>query len=204
MRKCFVLMAVFALTAAPVRGQGLEFSGGVNISELSGDAIQAARNVGMNFGLDLVIPVGPLGLNLGADWSQKGMERAAAGATSASIVDLSYIELPLHFRFPLIGAGPIRLNMILGPTLGINLGCDITVGGGGVEECASSVEGFDPKKMDWAGAAGLGLSFSLGGLAYAGVDLKYALGFTSISETAAETLKNRTFTRSSHLGFDLF
>jgi hypothetical protein len=178
MRKCFVLMAVFAFAATPVRGQGLEFSSGINISELSGDAIQtAARDVGMNFGVGLVIPIGPLGLNLGADWSQRGVERAAAGAGSASIIDLSYIELPLHFRFPLIGAGPIRLNMILGPTLGINLGCDITVGGGGAEECAAAVDGFD---------------------------LKYALGFTSVSETTGDTLKNRIFTLQSHLGFDLF
>ncbi len=95
--------------------------------------------------------------------------------------------------------------MILGPTIGINLGCDISVNGGAISDCADNLtEGFDPKKLDWAGAAGLGLSFSLGGIAYAGVDLKYSLGLTSISESASEQLKNRTFTLQSHLGFDLF
>ncbi len=75
MRRAFALVALFALTAVPVRGQGLEFSGGVNISELSGDAVREARNIGMNFGIDLVIPVGPVGLNLGADWSQRVSKR---------------------------------------------------------------------------------------------------------------------------------
>ncbi|MDA0327551.1 MAG: hypothetical protein O2958_00865 [Gemmatimonadetes bacterium] len=69
-RNVFVLATMMAFATAPVQAQGLEFSGGVNFSELSGAAIEnAARNVGMTFGIDFVIPIGPLGLNLGADWS---------------------------------------------------------------------------------------------------------------------------------------
>ena len=77
----------------------------MNFSKLSGDDIQnAARNAGMNFAVDLVIPMGPVGLNLGAGWSQKGVEDALR------VIDLSYIEVPLHIRFPLIGAGPVGLE----------------------------------------------------------------------------------------------
>jgi Outer membrane protein beta-barrel domain len=203
MRRSFAVVALLAVTAVPVRAQGLEFSGGVNFSELSGDAIRsAARNLGMNFGVDFVIPIGPLGLNLGADWSQKGAEETVANVTS--VIDLSYIELPLHFRFPLIGAGPIRLNMVLGPTLGINTGCEIKADQAAASACADAVNGFDVKSIEWSGVAGMGLSFRLGGLAYAGVDLTYALGLTSMNDVATAALKNRTFSLKSHFGFDVF
>jgi hypothetical protein len=63
---------IMALTALPVQAQ-LEFSGGMNLSQLSGalngaDLQGAANQAGMVFGFDLVIPMGGLGLNLGADW----------------------------------------------------------------------------------------------------------------------------------------
>ncbi len=61
MKRLFVLLAVFSLSAAPAHAQGLEFSGGVNFSKLSRKGVEdAARRVGMNFGVDFVIPVGPL------------------------------------------------------------------------------------------------------------------------------------------------
>ena len=41
-------------------------------------------------------------------------------------------------------------------------------------------------------------------LAYAGVDLGYTLGLSSLDEAASQALKNRTFTLKSHIGFDIF
>jgi len=202
MKKTLLLAALVAVSAAPVQAQGLEFSGGVNFAKLSGSDIQnAAQNLGMNFGLDLVIPVGPIGLNIGGGWSQKGAE--VAEAASSTLLDLSYIEIPVHLRLPLVGAGPIRLNLILGPTIGINTGCELTLDSGTAQACADAADGFDVNKLDWSGAAGLGVSFRLGGLAYAGADLKYALGFTSIDQ-GAQDLKNKAFTLEGHFGFDVF
>lgn len=171
---------------------------------MSGQAIgNAASTVGMSFGLDLVLPLGPIGLNLGADWSQKGVEGLIGDAQSTSIIDLTYIELPIHLRFPLVGAGPVRLNLVLGPTIGINTGCDIKVDQAATQACSDLVGGFSAKDLDWSGAAGLGVSFRLGGLAYMGADLKYTLGLTSISEQVADDIKNRAFALQAHLGFDV-
>lgn len=202
-RKSFVLLALIALSAAPVRAQGLEFSGGVNLSTLSGDGItDAARNLGMNIAVGVVIPVGPIGVNLGGAFSQKGAEQIVDGVTE--VVDLSYIELPFHARLPLIGAGPIRLNLVLGPTLGINTGCEISDDVNAVRDCAD-LGGINVRSMDWSGTGGLGLSFRVGGLAYAGVDLKYTMGFTDVEDTALfDTYKNRAFTLQGHFGFDVF
>lgn len=204
MKRLSAILAVLAVTAVPLHAQGIELSGGVNFSKLSSDGIQnAARNAGMNFGLDLVIPVGPLGLNLGADWSQEGVEQSVAN--SLSVLDLSYIELPLHVRFPLVGAGPVRLNLVMGPTLGINTGCKVVIDTNAAEACADLAQGaFDPQKLEWAGTGGLGVSFMLGGLAYAGLDLKYTMGLSNVSEGSSLDAKNRTFSLSSHVGFDIF
>lgn len=196
---CFALLCV----AAPVRGQGIELSGGVNFAKLSSDAVQdAARNVGMNFGIDFILPTGPIGLGLGLDFAQKGVE--TADQASSVLVDLSYVEIPVNLRLPLVGAGPVRLNVILGPRIGINTGCEIKVDQGSFEDCAASAEGFTVNDLDWSGTGGLGVSFSLGGLAYAGADLTYVYGFSDVSEEMAQELKNRAFTLQGHVGFDIF
>jgi hypothetical protein len=199
----FALVLALAVTAVPAHGQGLELSGGVNFSKLSGDAVQAARNTGLNFGLDFVIPVGPIGLNLGAGWSQKGAEETVQN--SVNVIDLSYVEVPVHVRLPLAGAGPVRLNLVLGPTIGINTGCEIKVDAAAAQDCADVAQGgFDAEKIEWAGTGGLGVSFSLGGLAYAGVDLQYTLGLSNVSEGSSLDAKSRTFSLSSHFGVDVF
>lgn len=203
MKSMFAIIVAAGLSAAPLHAQGLEFSGGVNFSNLSGDAVDAAVEAGMNFGLDFVVPVGPIGLNLGAGWSQKGAEEQIGNAVS--VIDLSYVEIPVHLRFPLVGAGPIRLNLVLGPTVGINTGCEVRVDAAAAEACADLAQGaFEAESLEWAGVGGLGLSFGLGGLAYAGVDLKYSLGLSNVSEGSSLDAKNRTFELSTHLGFDIF
>ena len=130
------LGAAVVLTAAmsmPIQAQGIEFSGGVNFAKLSSDAIQnAVQNVGMNFGIDFIIPTGPVGLGLGFDWAQKGVE-TSDGLVGSTLIDLSYIEIPINLRFPLIGAGPVRLNLVAGPRIGINTGCEIKVDQGALE-----------------------------------------------------------------------
>lgn len=204
-RKSFVLLALLALSAAPVRAQGLEFSAGVNMARLSGaGVVEAARNLGMNIGLDLVIPIGPIGINIGGDFAQMSSDRMVA--SEAQIVDLSYIQLPLHVRLPLVGAGPLRLNVVLGPTLGINTGCEITTDVAGVRDCADiGLGGIDARKLDWSGTGGLGLSFRIGGLAYAGVDLLGTFGLTDIEDSAVQDgLKNTAFKLQGHFGFDVF
>ena len=200
MKKMFATTLLLAAIAPPLQAQGLEFSGGVTFSKLSGEAIQdAAQSAGVSFGVDFVIPLGPVALNLGADWSKKGLEDAV------SAYDVSYIELPLHVRFPLVGAGPVRLCLIHGPTIGINTGCEVSVDGAAAENCADLVQDpFDPEKIEWAGTGGLGVSFGLGGLAYAGVELKYSVGLSNVSEGSTLAAKNRTFVLTTHLGFDIF
>ena len=213
MKTLRVVAVIMALTALPVEGQ-LEFSGGMNLSDLSGalggtDIDGIGNRAGMIFGIDLVLPLGGLGLNLGADWAQRGVNDFITDPVTsedvAVLLDLRYIEVPLHIRVPVASAGPVSLNLVLGPTFGFQIGCDVAAAGvSAAEKCADFANGPDFKKTDIGGTAGLGLSFGLGGILYAGFDVRVTTGMTSISNISANSLKNRTFTAQTHIGFAIF
>ena len=211
--KTFRLMAmIMALTALPVQAQ-LEFSGGMNLSQLSGalngaDLQGAANQAGMVFGIDLVIPMGGLGLNLGVDWSQKGVEDIFTDPGTQQevlrLIDLEYIEVPIHVRIPVVSAGPATIHLVLGPTFGFRIGCDVTEGLAVTQKCADLANGPDFKKTDIGGTGGLGISFGLGGILYAGFDVRYTTGMTSINNISTDALKNRTLTIQTHIGLGIF
>ena len=211
MKTLRLVAIIVALTALPVEGQ-LEFSGGMNLSQLSGalagsDLQGAANQAGMVFGMDVVIPMGGMGLNLGIDWSQKGVEDVLNPATQQEVlrlIDLDYIELPVHVRVPVVSAGAATINLVLGPTLGFRIGCDVTEGLAAAQKCGQVANGPSFKKTDIGGTAGLGISFALSGIVYAGFDVRYTTGMTSINTISADALKNRTLSIQTHLGLAIF
>ena len=211
MKTLRLVAIIVALTALPVEGQ-LEFSGGMNLSQLSGalagsDLQGAANQAGMVFGMDVVIPMGGMGLNLGIDWSQKGVEDVLNPATQQEVlrlIDLDYIELPVHVRVPVVSAGAATINLVLGPTLGFRIGCDVTEGLAAAQKCGQVANGPSFKKTDIGGTAGLGISFALSGIVYAGFDVRYTTGMTSINTISADALKNQTLSIQTHLGLAIF
>ena len=212
MKTLRLVAMIMALTALPIEGQ-LEFSGGMNLSDLTAslsgsDTGNLSNRAGMIFGADLVLPLGGMGLNLGADWSQKGVEDLLTDPGTQQellvLLDLQYIEVPLHIRVPVVSTGPVSLNLVLGPTFGFQIGCDVSDGLSAAQKCADATNGPDLKKTDIGGTAGLGISFGLGGIVYAGFDVRVTTGMTSISNVSANSLKNRTFTAQTHIGFGIF
>ena len=211
MKTLRLVATILALTALPVEGQ-LEFSAGMNLSELNGalggsDLEDAANRARMIFGFDLVLPLGGLGLNLGADWSQKGVKDIVTDPATLEAVrrriDLNYIEVPLHLRLPVVSSGPATINLVLGPTFAFKIGCDVK-SASVAQDCANILNGPDFKDLDMGGTAGLGVSFGLGGIVYAGFDVRYTTGLTSINNISADSLKNRTLSLQTHFGLDIF
>ncbi len=211
MKTLRLVAMIVALTALPVEGQ-LEFSGGMNLSQLSGalggsDLQNTGNRAGMVFGLDVIVPIGGLGLNLGADWSQTGVEDVVpdqANQPVARLIDLQYIAIPLHVRVPVVSAGPTTINLVLGPTFGFRTGCSVKEGTAAIQKCGQLANGPDFSKTDIGGTAGLGISFSLGGILYAGFDVRYTTGMTSINNVSTDSLKDRTLTLQTHVGIDIF
>ncbi len=211
MKTLRLLAVIMALTALPVQGQ-LEFSAGMNLSDLTGslggtDLDNLANRTGKVLGVDLVLPMGGLGLNLGVDWTQKGQDFLKDPGTAqevAALLDLRYIELPLHLRVPVVSTGPVSLNLVFGPTFGFQIGCEVAIDLDAAQDCADATTVPDLKKTDIGGTVGLGLSFGLGGIVYAGFDVRVTTGMTSISNVSTNSLKNRTFTAQTHIGFGIF
>ncbi len=212
MKTLHLVAMIVALTALPVEGQ-LEVSGGMNLSQLSGalggsDLQGAANQAGMVFGIDLIVPMGGWGLNLGADWSQKGVEDILTDpATQQEVVrliDLDYIEVPVHVRMPLVSAGAATIHLVLGPTFGFRIGCDLTEGLSAAQKCDQLANGPSFKQTDIGGTAGLGISFALGRIFYTGFDVRYTTGMTSINKISGDALKNRTLSVQTHLGLAIF
>ena len=211
MKTLRLLAMIMALTALPVQGQ-LEFSAGMNLSDLTGslggtELGNLANRTGRVLGVDLILPMGGLGLNLGVDWTQKGQDFLKDPGTAqevAALLDLRYIEIPLHLRVPVVSTGPVSLNLVLGPTFGFQIGCEVASDLTAAQECADLAGAPDLKKADIGGTAGLGISFGLGGIVYAGFDVRVTTGLTSISNISANSLRNRTFTAQTHIGFGIF
>ena len=211
MKTLRLVAIIVALTALPVQGQ-LEFSGGMNLPQLSGalggtNLQNTGNRAGMVFGLDVIVPIGGLGLNLGADWSQTGVEDVVpdqANQPVARLIDLQYIAIPLHVRVPVVSAGPTTINLVLGPTFGFRIGCNVKEGTAAVQKCGQAPNGPDFSKTDIGGTGGLGISFSLGRILYAGFDVRYTTGMTSINNVSTDSLKDRTLTLQTHVGIDIF
>jgi len=184
----------------------------MNLSDLTGslggsDLENLSNRAGKVFGVDLILPIGGLGLNLGVDWAQKGQDFLKDPGTAqeaVALLDLRYIEVPLHLRVPVVSAGPVSLNLVLGPTFGFQIGCEVASDLTAAQECADLDGAPDLKKTDIGGTAGLGISFGLGGIVYAGFDVRVTTGLTSISNISANSLRNRTFTAQTHIGFGIF
>ena len=211
MKTLRLVAMIMALTALPVEGQ-LEFSAGMNLSDLTGslggtELDNLANRTGKVLGVDLILPMGGLGLNLGVDWTQKGQDFLKDPGTAqevAALLDLRYIELPLHLRVPVVSTGPVSLNLVLGPTFGFQIGCEVAIDLDAAQDCADATTLPDLKKTDIGATAGLGISFGLGGIVYAGFDVRVTSGMTSISNVSTNSLKNRTFTAQTHIGFAIF
>ncbi len=212
MKTLRLVAMLLALTALPVEGQ-LEFSAGMNLSDLTGslggsDLENLGNRAGKVFGLDLVLPMGGLGLNLGIDWTEKGVQDfltdPGTAQEVAALLDLRYIEVPIHLRVPVVSTGPVSLNLVIGPTFGIRIGCELAADLEAAQDCADLANGPDLKNTDIGGTAGLGISFGLGGILYAGFDVRVTTGLTSISNVSANSLRNRTFTAQTHIGFGIF
>ena len=105
---------------------------------------------------------------------------------------------------PIVSGGPATINLVLGPTFGFRIGCEVAEGLSAAQKCGQAANGPRLNKTDIGGTAGLGISFGLGGLLYAGFDVRYTTGMTSINKVSTDSLKDRTLTLQTHLGFDLF
>jgi len=143
---------------------------GLNFARLSGDSTSGTKQrIGFVGGATLNLPISP-------NWafapelvySQKGVK--ASDTDFNATIKLSYIELPVLFRYDFGTAGGVRPFLLAGPALALKTGCSFEVESGGVSlsgGCDSADDGTGEttsfKSFDVGAMFGGGLSFDVGG-----------------------------------------
>ncbi|MDH5760439.1 MAG: PorT family protein [Gemmatimonadota bacterium] len=197
MKRIFVLPVVLLLAALPLQAQSLMFRGGVNVSTLSGDAVtNAASENGLNYGLGLVIPLGSVDLDLGLSFTEKGGQ--TTDGLGAATWYLDYVEIPILVRLGPDMPGPLGVHLLVGPTLGFESDCQVSLTGSTTATPCSGAN-FDVKKADWGAAGGAGAEFSAGTMTL-GLDVFYDLGLLTIDNSGTSDIKNRAWTVRGGIG----
>jgi hypothetical protein len=183
-RGFFVALALAAWTAPGAESQTtLGVRGGVSVTSVSLDideTFDESNRTGFAGGVFLDIGgSSPLGIQVGAQYTQKGTELDFGDAVEEFSLD--YLEIPVVLKLG-IPLGPVKPSVFGGAALGFNTSCE-----------ADDDEVCDElSSQDWSGVFGADLAVYLGGVSL-WVDGRYHVGLSDISGDLefVEDLKNQ-------------
>jgi hypothetical protein len=173
--------------------QRLGIVGGGTFSQLRGlDDVRTETRTGTMFGVSLAVPLGdrwtfqPEGLFI-----NKGSKFPLGGGGRRDI-RLDYLEVPLLVRREIGESGVLRPHLYAGPSVSVNVGCDITLTGGGIPNSSSNCgrDNFDPETFDWGAVLGTGVDLHVGGLGVTG-GMRYGFGLANVSKDTDDQFIDR-------------
>ena len=170
------VVAVFAL-AGQATAQDMPMRvgviGGVNFADLTGDNVD---DTDLKTGFDVgVLAQFPLGMVLTFQPEVHYTQKGATDAASDEDFELTYIDIPLLLRAGTMLAEGLDVDLLIGPSISINVGCDAAG-----TDCGDTLLG-DPESTDFGLVLGAGFSWAMG----AGdllVDGRFTMGFSDIWE----------------------
>lgn len=122
-----VLSAAASIAGAQVLSPRMGITAGVNQSRIAGTAVDVSNHTGAAVGAYLVVPsASGWSIQAGAIWTQKGWKREEPGTRDLSVVDLTYLQLPLLARYDFAPAGRFGAMVFGGPGLGFRSGCALS------------------------------------------------------------------------------
>lgn len=211
-RKVALALAAVAAVSASAEAQmtngmrtvSFGIMGGVNFANVMGDDAEDTGNrTGVNIGAYVDLPVGgPVSIRPELLYS---MEGASADDLDAKI-ELNYIRVPVLVRFTGGTPGGTRPFFAIGPSFGIQVGCELSAEDGGVSgsiDCDEltdepKIEFPEKKTFDISGKAEAGLDFAVGERVFT-AGASYSHGFTKLFEDL--DIKNRVFAVFFGFGF---
>jgi hypothetical protein len=183
-----------AQAAAPVAPRfrfgitaGLNFA---NMSELD----DSDMRTGFIIGGHLVMPFGPtFAFQPEVLYSQKGAKGTTVDEESGEEIDIElkhdYVEIPLLLRMTIVPAsGGVRPYLLLGPSIGLSMSCEIEGEANGVSVGIDCDELVEPSSVDVGAALGGGIEFPVGTRAMS-LGVRYTLGLSEVFEE--DESKNR-------------
>lgn len=186
--------ALLMMPSTAVHAQRLGIVAGGTFSQLRGiGEVKAKNRNGTMFGLSLTLPAGSsVAIQPELLFVNKGSEFDISGGGTRN-VKLDYLEIPLLLRFDKGAGSAIGPHFYVGPSVGYNLDCSVTLSGGGIPNTSSDCKNdnfFEPKSLDWGAIVGAGLDLSLGGIGVTG-GARYGIGLANISKDNSSTLEQR-------------
>ncbi len=158
---------------------------GFNSATVGGsDVDDADRRTGFIGGVYLVKPFGAtIAFRPELLYSQKGAEQSfeEEGVSGKGKFKLAYLEVPLLLQLESATSGGLRPHAYAGPSIGVQVSCNIEASGGGVSLNSSCDDAdVDTKSLEFAGVVGAGLGFPVSGASLT-VGARFQYGFTDIS-----------------------
>lgn len=184
------------LTTSDLGAQATTFGvrAGVSVASASvdvGETFDKSNRTGFAGGVFLDMGgSGPLGFQVGAEYTQMGVDLDFGQAVDE--LSLDYLEIPAVVKLGL----PLRVvrpSVFVGAGLGFNTGCDKD----GVD-C-----GDDVSSTQWSGIIGADLAIYAGSVSL-WADGRYHVGLNDIADSESyRQLKNRAWTFQAGLGFPM-
>ncbi len=169
--------------------------------------LDASQYTGMAGGVGVSFPIGDgfLGVQLAAQWAQKGA-RVTAGLndlTTSADVTFQSIDVTVLARVSPPAAPDLPFYALIGPYVAFETDCRIALGttaGTGrftaSDDCANA--NFDTQPFDFGLSGGIGFEMGLGAGRHITIGLLYNHGLQDIDKYIGETARHRVF--SAHAG----
>jgi hypothetical protein len=193
-----LLVVLLLLPPATSAQATLGFQGGLSLATLGGSdaADEVGYKAGLGIGALVDIPVSDMvSIQPEVNFMQKGAKETEDGVDIKFKLD--YIEIPVFLKINVPAEGTVAPFLVVGPALGIKVGCKISGEEDGVSvdiDCDEA--GIDLKGMDLGAMFGAGFAVAKGpGNLF--VTARYNFGLMSIHEATEgyeeEDIKNRAF-----------
>lgn len=187
------VVALLFVTASKVNAQKAEFGmrfmptiSSFDIQSSSGGKVEAEATLGYGvgalLGFNFSDHIGVQGEVIYSSLNQKYTEQDVE-----TKINLKYINIPLLLSFNTNKSGPVNLNLVGGPQIGISVGSDVfTTGSEGTNDSKALVS---VKKGDLGLAYGAGVDFALSpsGLFRLGLGFRGVYGLLDISDNNSST-----------------
>jgi hypothetical protein len=195
-----IAAAMLAVSTHSLRAQApndkwfVGLSAGPTLTNVSGDFV---RQSDWAWGLLVggyveFAPHKNFGVELGANFLQKGTELGQTSQGDLGSLRLRYIELPLLVTGKVQLTGDWTFNVFGGGALGLNLSCDVKGIGNVWVSCKDGAAVGDAESIEWSVPVGAGFEYisPWANSAFV-IDVRYVVGMSDIFNTV--DLKTRTW-----------
>jgi len=177
-----IFLLASSICAQDVPGIKFGIKGGVNLANVAGDdAGESDMLLGFAGGVFVQVPMGPLTFQPEAHFTMKGAKSSSTMDIMGTLYDteekikLTYIEVPMLFKYKLQTAGNMAPCFFVGPAVALNMGAKYEIS---INDESADVDIYNKKDIDFGIVFGAGVDFAMGTKTLS-LDARYTMGLTA-------------------------